>query len=408
MKYIFFCPSYTVGGVQTLFIRLANAFSNFHNVAFVDYRSGFSSGRLSPNVDHVEYVDSDRTKINENSILIIQANYATLPLDDIFDFSKNTKVFFWQLHPRNPYVSLPYSSKLNLNSFIVRILFRKQLKMIRQVTEFAVKKDGYYAMDSSNVNSINIVCPSLKVNMLPLYLGELNSLNSDDSNKRNFVGRRVKVTWIGRLEKGFKTNILERVLSDASEIKEELSIQIVGTGEGEIQIRNHSKACGLEVHYHGAVEENELKEIVKQSDVVFAMGTSAIISSLESVPTICLDFSYSKVAPSYLYRWLYESEGLSLGSLFNGDDFPSENKHSFIEVIESVRGNSFEISKFCYNYVKENYFLPSSHYSNLISKTKVNSSDLLKLQKDNAKSMVIEKIRYKAFKFYDKLRQKKI
>ncbi|MFA0581958.1 hypothetical protein AB4565_08085 [Vibrio breoganii] len=408
MQYIFFSPSYTVGGVQTLFIRLANAFSNSHNIAYIDYKSGFSYGKLNSNIEHIEYVEHSRLKIPQNSILVIQANYATMPLNDIFEFSGNTRLFFWQLHPQNPYVSIPYSSKINLDSFLSRKLFNKQFKMIESVTEFAVKQGGYYAMDSSNVDSINFACPSLKIEMLPLYLGEPDDLNCDGINESCFSVDPVRLTWIGRLEKGFKTNILERVLSDASKLRGQVTIQIVGTGEGEEQIRRHSKVCGLEVDYYGSVDENELKTIIKKSDIVFAMGTSAIIAAREIVPTICLDFSYHKVPQSYRYRWLYESKGLSLGNSFKGNDFPKENTHSFEGVIQCIRGNKGEISRLCYDYVKKNYFLPSDYYYDLISRTQVNSFDLLKIQEENAKAMIIGKIRHQAFRLLDKLRQKNV
>ena len=74
---IFIFPYRGVGGVSTLFLKLAYILSNKYklNVGIVDYRDGFISRNLenNKNIKFFEYSDSEILNLPESSYLIFQS-----------------------------------------------------------------------------------------------------------------------------------------------------------------------------------------------------------------------------------------------------------------------------------------------------------------------------------------------
>lgn len=365
---IYFCfPHRGVGGVPLLFLRLAHAIAEKyqHKCILVDYPDGYMATRANSNlVDILHYDDDKQTLISGNAIVLFQSMtpWSIFPGLSISD---DVRVLFWNCHPLNLAVLLPglrnFSAAASGIMFnFSQLVLRSYRARLREFVRHLMVNNGLVFMDHENVVSTEMNI-GLKVEN-PVYI-PIPALNYHARQQPVRVANEnsiIHLCWVGRIV-DFKYFILKRMLDDISRLTDISSrlfkITIVGDGSHLHQLKIHSsRIANYEITFVRHLEESELNEfLVKDVDILFAMGTSALEGAKLGVPTILLDLAYTDVPETYVYRWLFQRDGSTLGETLR--DFSSDgcSYRSLDLLIAEFLQEEQVISQKTYSYFVKNH-----------------------------------------------------
>ena len=322
-KIYFIFPHIGVGGVSVLFLRLAHAIAqkNEYKCVLVDYVDGYMSKRANRGlVEVVNYSDNIEIELEDGSIALFQSMtpWSIFPRIIIPD---GVHILFWNCHPSNLKLEMPifrnsksYSSTVLF--YLIRLILLPYMYRLKKFAKYLLNRDGLIFMDYENLRSTekNI---GIKIED-PIYL----PIPAESRDLRGLVSRGnrtvINLCWIGRIV-DFKYFILKRLLDDlsilASQASMEFKVTIVGEGTHLPQLKAHCDSIdSYSLFFLAHLEEPLLNQfLVNEVDILFAMGTSALEGAKFGVPTILLDIAYSDVPETYVYRWLYQRDGSTLG-----------------------------------------------------------------------------------------------
>lgn len=327
-----------LGGVQTLFARLAEALvGKVCSVKIVDYPDGIYHKIITNTcIELVTYTDNVPLKISGASVVIMPAEY--IVKSKMFITTDSTcKIVYWFVHPYNVVVNFPffnYFSKLKKHSIsnLIWLLYRKDMKSLSNHLMRLNEDSCLFFMDlecyevNKKIFGLNCFIPKF----LPIPVEKPK--HSLDVNVNN------SFCWLGRIE-DFKTNILDRVLHDF--INSNLSNDFIVIGEGRDLNKLRARyVLRKNIRFVGIIKESSLESyLCSNVSLMFAMGTSAIESAKLGIPTILLDAFYGDVPDNYRYRWIFRSQGYTLGRIIDRSYNPESGDLDFGSVISEITDN---------------------------------------------------------------------
>lgn len=366
MKIIFYYPSFILGGAELLFYRLAQSLvAAGYEVAYVDFKDGYVSKLISTEdikIQLIEYKYNPLTDFNREDVVVMPANFARVI--NRYVHSSECSLFFWVIHPKNLIPQVSYLKKLiGENSFLYNftadhLLYKDRQKIKSMVTLFenynAIKfMDGSCYLQHQQALGLRTTMPDF----LPIYLPREAVVGLESRKKGNI--NKLRLAWLGRIDLSFKHFILERLIKDLNDIREEYRFEfvIIGNGAGTDYIREVINKCtSIQITIISEIEPKKLHNYLKKNiDLVFAMGTSALEGAICKIPTVCLDASYEKVFPGYKYRFIHESQYISLGYIINKRWTPPENKHDMRSILQKVSSDSGYLAEKSFDFYEENY-----------------------------------------------------
>lgn len=352
MKYksiCFFYPSKLIGGAEYLFMRLANKISVEENidVYYVDYVDGFARTSLQNEKNAIKFIDfSFYTKINvpRNSVVIT-------PLSSILDVINfinprlTYNILFWSIHPFGLKNVLSYHVK----GIDYGARFGKSLDMF-------IKSNALMFMDGPNqkIQQELFGLTETPSHFLPIPIAIADGVEKKDFN---IDVSNLRVTWLGRLseEKIYALlNVIENAKQLASHRKSKITVNVIGDGKSKSLI-DQSTLSPVTINMLGSLLDKELKTfLTNETDILFAMGTSALEGAGTMVPTVLVDLSYEEIPLGNTFKWLFEAKNFSLAEHFSVDNRIGHSFSELIETITSIEGSRSKAIK-CFNYVKENH-----------------------------------------------------
>jgi len=373
-------------------------------VSVIDFENGAMWRNLVdlPNIEKIKFEHNIIVSPPAESILVMQTFVPYYwPKELILD--ENQKLFFWNLHPQNLIPSLlpiPFLRQIPYNnpkvySFLT-FFYKKLLQRLRNFTRCLIDNKGLSFMDKSNLdytsNYLNLQIKNRDFIPVPASSSKL-IFNLNDEIILNDV---IRFTWIGRLC-DFKSYILIYTIKKLNEISRKFNnkkfeFNIVGDGPFEGYIRSEINNCkNLSVIFYGAIPHNEIDNfILTKTDIVMAMGTSALEGAKLGKPTFLLDLTLKEIKDDYKFRMIYDTKEFDLGHFITKEDF-LKNNNSFYDLLNDIINNYKNHSINSYNYFEKNHniknvkllFLEKIMNSNLvysmIDKTAFNKSLLLKI-----------------------------
>jgi hypothetical protein len=328
MKICFYFPYHEVSGVPVLFFRIANelAFSNkFIQLYVIDYSDGAMARNLtsSSNIRLLPFVRGVPISPPEDAVLVMQSilPYSMLPELKILP---NTKVIFWNLHPDclvPSLIPLPYLRSLQnkyfgLYSILAKTFYWSLIQKLSEFTDHAIEQKALWFMDQSNLDKTSkylfknfsdvdfVPVPALRSKLIKTYTPSRKAA--------------LNFTWLGRLC-DFKSYILMYTVSKLSSLAftQRKNIHFTVIGEGPFKREISELLVNHEWFYLemiGSLKPEALDNyLLENTDVLTAMGTSALEGAKLGIPTILLDISYYPVKGDYNFRWLHESKNFDLG-----------------------------------------------------------------------------------------------
>ncbi len=369
VKICFYFPYHEVSGVPVLFFRIANelAISNKRNLIYIiDYKDGAIARNLisQSNIKLIPFFDGVSIFPPKDAILVMQS---ILPysIRSELKISPDTKLFFWNLHPDClipilfpfPYLRNFQNINFKLYKILINLFYQSLIKNIGEFILQAVAKKSLFFMDQSNLDKTNkyLFLDIPNINFLPV------PAKSSSHKINNFVkvGSVLNITWIGRLC-DFKSHILiytiKKLSALAASKKIKLKYSIIGDGPfkkiiSKLEVDND----WFKLELLGSLKPELLDNfLLNNTDVLTAMGTSALEGAKLGIPTILLDISYYPVKGDYKYRWLHESKNFDLAHDINKFDL-REGNLSLNNMLNDLHSNYQELSTKALEYFLKNH-----------------------------------------------------
>ena len=327
LKICFYFPYHEVSGVPVLFFRMANelaALNKLIQIYVIDYKDGAMARNLvsTSNIKILSFKDGVSISPPEDSVLVMQSilPYSMRPELKILP---NTKLIFWNLHPDcliPSLIPLPYLRSLQnknfeLYSLLAKTLYRSLIRVLREFTDQAIALKALWFMDQPNLDKTSkyLFRTFLDVDFVPVAVLE------SKLNKSKVLPEKdtLNFTWVGRLC-DFKSYILMYTIKKLSSLafaqKKKIRFLIIGEGpfKREISALNVDHEW-FSIEMLGSLKPDVLDNyLMEHTDVLTAMGTSALEGAKLGIPTILLDISYYPVKGDYKFRWLHETKNFDL------------------------------------------------------------------------------------------------
>lgn len=357
---VFYFPYKFIGGVSVLFLRIANVLSKKYNIYLMDLEDGYMHKNIPNNVGFISIENPE--KIPSNSILIFQS-IAPWRIKKIESFPHDAKFIYWNLHPYNLNSNIfigPFNNffKKIVGSFLNYISFVRKNKMLNFI-QYLTNNNALYFMDAENYNKTNAFYDYL-LDSSPTYIPILSSDNIIPTDNMFFKkGLTIKDTfnclWIGRVE-DFKIPILKHTIKRLDNLgkSKNINLTIVGGGNQLKEVIMYSEQFkNISCQFLGNVDVINLPNLIKEHDILFAMGTSALEGAKLGIPTICLDYSYVEIEGLYKYTYLFDRTKYVVG-----EEISSQHKEdlcSLDDILYDLNINYISKSIRCYDYWKENH-----------------------------------------------------
>lgn len=404
-KNIILCFPYKgVGGVSLLFLRLSNHLQQItrKNIILIDYKDGYMSRHnQNKNVSILEYSDDAKTEIPSDSLVLLQSMTPWSIFPNI-NFRADTKLFFWNCHPFNLVPLLPglrnwiaqYPKLVWLSHKTLLISYNLTLKKFYKLL---VNQQSIAFMDADNLKMTEFILgqhkPHAEFLPIPVEVPQINSFSSRSKTSQ----KKFTCGWVGRVA-DFKHTILKRTIIElkkyAGTHKQPIHFILVGDGDYIDQIKPELVSTDYFSYEHiKEVSPQELDQfILKNIDLLFSMGTSALESAKLGIPSVLLDFSYGPVPETYGFKFIFESQHYSLGRVITSE--LCDQKNSIDRIIRNTLANPAEISDKCYQYCLSKHSIESTT-NNLLNRLKFSNLTYGQLTKTG---VVNKSFIYKFFK----------
>jgi hypothetical protein len=184
----------------------------------------------------------------------------------------------------------------------------------------------------NNLDHSNLIYP------IPIKSYSQNPRQAFPIKPRSFM-------WIGRIDSDFKILPLLKVINDISHsIEDNLlpdypKFTIVGTGDAMGQLRAQISSCTrIDFILIDWLDKDSLCSLlINQADILFAMGSSALLGASLGVPTVIVQpYSSTENESQTIYRWIHETNGHSLGEFPMFECKPMQIKRRFSELFSDI------------------------------------------------------------------------
>ena len=410
----FFFPYHEESGVPVLFYRMANiiAKKDINNQVFViDYKNGATARNLEllGNLKLLKFNDNVEIVPPKDSILVMQSILPYYWPKELKP-QPETKIFFWNLQPQNFIPSLlpfPGLRMLPFNNYtlyrILSIFYPKLFARLRRFVKLLNENKSISFMDQTNYDTtVKHLFLQFQINeFLPVPVPK--SVSDITKAKAENIENIINFTWVGRLSED-KSHILVYTINKLARIAEEIGknffFHIVGDGPLKAYIQKEIKLnTRISVNFHGSMIHKNLDSfLLNETDILVAMGTSALEGAKLRIPTILLDLSFYPIKNDYIFRYLYETKNYDLGHFIDKDDFLKNNTTLKDKIID-IQNNYDKHAELCLLYFSKSHNIDTI-YELFIQKISGTMLEFRKIDPKLLKKSKILKLYNRARGFY--------
>ena len=356
--------------MSLLFLRIAEELSarSEAETYLVDYADGFMAKHRKEGLTHfIEYREDIEVHIPNDAVAVFQS-MTPWSIFPALKLSPQTRVLFWNCHPFNLVPTLPgLRRQMQNNATFGQIILATALrsyrdKMLRMV-RLMLSCRALVFMDQGNVMTtesyLGLAIPE------PVYLPipAQTPVRFKTTPVRNFQFEGLRVAWIGRVV-DFKYHILKKALEELNRLQPELDlcieVTIVGSGDYVKKLHNDVLTMSrIVVHFIDNIAPHLLDDfLLDEVDILMAMGTSALEGVKLGTPTLLLDVAYGEVPSGYLFQWLHERNGFSLGDVL-GREHLAPGNNSLVDRLREALADYLGVSVLAAEHFKKFHALPT-------------------------------------------------
>ena len=372
MLAIYFCFPYRgVGGVSPLFVRIAEHLQQHHlaQCHLVDYADGLMA-RLSSDIGvqlEVYQDEGGKIAIPDGAVAVFQSMTPWSIFPGI-TLTSDVRIFYWNCHPFNlipllPGFRRPMQGSEGLARLVLGTILRRYRKKIGLLIALLISNNAIGFMDSTNLRITENYLGVAISDPIFLPIPALGNFENQFIAISRDLSKQLRVVWVGRIV-DFKFFTLHRALVELNKLQPALgrSIGVTIVGEGDYCERLNtvvSSLQNLEFKFIKSIPAKQMDNfVVQNTDLLIAMGTSALEGARLGVPTILLDIAYAPVSADYRFCWLYERTGFTLGDVVGVEHFAPGND-SMASCIRELINNLPQVSAMTFSYVQKNHDLTS-------------------------------------------------
>jgi glycosyltransferase involved in cell wall biosynthesis len=311
---VFAYCSYIIGGVETLFVRLANELSSRGvSVGVFDHEAGYISTHADGRVCRINRLDGS-SRIGPHTVVITPLATAEL----LRGLPATTRILLWSVHPDNVYGLLPrHRFAASFPPYIQRLLHPVGFKRALRVVSDLHTVGGLIFMDGPNIRAVerfaNRTFPGSDVCPVPGPTPTGVSVTAPSGP--------LRIVWASRISVD-KIWALVRFIDDlecAHRKKVALELVIIGSGEKRALLDNRLAKVSFPVRVLDAVPHHELEGRLREHHVFAGMGTALLEAAACGLPAIVVDPHPEMIRAGRKYRMLHQLEPYSLGEVISKD-----------------------------------------------------------------------------------------
>jgi hypothetical protein len=334
----------------------------------VDYADGFMAKHRTKGLTHfIEYREDIEVLIPNDAVAVFQS-MTPWSIFPALKLSPKTRLLFWNCHPFNLVPTLPGLRRQMQNSvtfgrIILATVLRSYRDKILRLVRLMLSSRALVFMDRGNVTATERYLGLAISDPVYLPIPAPTPVRFKTAPVRNFQLEGLRVAWIG-LVVDFKYHILKKALFELNRLQPELDhrieVTIVGSGNYAKNLRIDAQALNrIGVHFIDHFAPHLLDNfLLDEVDILIAMGTSALEGAKLGTPTLLLDVAYGEVPSGYLFQWLHERKGFSLGDVLGPEHFAPGN-HSLADRLEEALADYMGVSARAAEHFKTFHALPT-------------------------------------------------
>lgn len=334
------------GGYTTLLINLIRELSNQgKDIVLINFEDGIIAKELNNENVKVRILDIQKLgwkkisdEINPQDTLIISSFH-----EPFYHLLKaNPKVIYYDIN----------DLICSISSYKFKIKFKRKGKKL--ISRLLDAKSLFFMDDTGIVNlqqgfDYNVEDPKFLPIPIPIPKYENSFLV-----KSEIKTKKLHCTYIGRAI-NWKIEPLKKILSDIYQSNTPIKFTIIVDNKklllDQLNLSKFKREdLGFEILEN--INPSQIEHVLlRNSDLNFGMGTTALHSAALGIPTILVDCSTNKFPEDYAYSWLFDTENFSLGK--NIKKRKNNGKLSMDEVLNIANSKNSRdvISKKCFDYV---------------------------------------------------------
>lgn len=327
----------TAGGMQTVICLLAkHANSLNEKIRLYGFRDSFVYKELIEHKVDFEFYDiyNDKEKIKDSlqpSDTVIITGLSQFP-EELLKY--NPRILYWMVY---------------IHSFKPEnTLFRHHFKSFsRKIIKALLIKHSLVFMDKNCVNEVGrynnkIITPDILPvpYEMPYKVKKIKTLSNI---------KEINFTYVGRTA-SWKIFPVRKIIQDIELAKIKAKFRIITNDPDNFRrTLNLLSMKFVEPIYINQLTNEELKEyLISFSDIHVGMGISCLEGASLGIPAILIDASFTEFPENYRYKWLFETEGCSLGNFVTNTEI--YKGHSIKEMVNTISGSTQvyqEVGKKC-------------------------------------------------------------
>lgn len=344
---VFWMPALNIGGGAFYLAELAKFLDKYTNIDiyFVDYLGGYPTQLLKgSNVKFITYsINLINLPIQEKCLLITN----TTRVIHIPKMHPESKLLFWHYE----------TTKCAWNKVIIDKNINSYFKLLKN-------NNALVYHDASARLSLNSFDNQKLLNKDYLYITIPPKIKSCESKLELINNKEINVAWLGRIAHD-KIESIKYLVKNLNACKTDklIKFNIIGDGPLMNNLREYCKNyTNIEFNFIGLVIKEDLDDcLIKNADILFAVGTSVLEGASLKIPSANLFLSYNEISDDSAI-WLFDSKEKTLGILDIDKEVFDAKYTKISEMIEGVIQNKKIFSQKTYEYYKENH----SSFENLV------------------------------------------
>lgn len=348
-KLCFWAPVYNIGGGTNYYCELAQylVMNTSLEVYYVDFKEGYATKILrNTNVKFIEYIENEKYFPIKDKCLIIVNSTRVIQLKRM---NKDSKILFWHWETAPTawhvvFLMHEYIDFFNLCKENNAMVFHdwSSRNSFKQQYNFVFENKSYLYM----------LVPSKD------YLANPNKLINENE---------INLTWVGRISHE-KINSIFYLIDNFSKYQSDKRkvLHIVGDGYSMGALRKYVDKYKDQIYFDivGTIEREDLDDyLIKNTDILFAMGRSSIEGAALKIPTavVLLD---TKPIKSNLFYWLFNTKEYCVGVTPRQTREFDIHYSRFNDLLDDIYmyNQKGSIAEKCYNY----YMSHLSNYDSLV------------------------------------------
>lgn len=315
------------GGVDVLVARLGDHLAA-RKVSFIIVDSVGS--RLRTERPSYRFVTPET--LGDCSVNITHVLFPSLSLivDPSFPWEKlgHARMLAWAVHPNDAFRSFfPFSGKyLDIVGFVgsrhLELLFRKHYKITTGLFKVLLTNGALVVMDGAAKRALHHFYPALDAVpptvQIPAPAKPLASARTTSSDIR-------AIGYLGRVDSFKWTALRPFISSTLSSMAKSRPVELHAVSEGD-HVQKMADLCrfhNIKFSCHGFLPNEEARRVlVENTDLVVAMGTSALDIAGAGHPCVILDPALGVLAPSQRkFRFVHETDDFTIGEFRGAPEY---------------------------------------------------------------------------------------